>query len=81
MRDSRASAWRDSLWIDVRREQMTNFELITFSQWLARVDAELERRGFPTSDGCFDFSWRDCYDEEIEPNEAVEDAIEYWKEL
>jgi hypothetical protein len=53
----------------------------TFEQWMKEVDRVLQRRGFGSSEGCFDFGWFEYYRDKETAEDAVEDAIEYWKEL
>jgi len=47
-----------------------------FSEWMRCVDADMERIVGLTSDCIADYEYRDCFDDGLDPIQAVQEALE-----
>lgn len=50
---------------------------MTFEKWMTKVDAEISRICGMTSDELPDYTYRDCFESDMDPEEAAYDALDY----
>lgn len=56
------------------------FEADKYTTWMQEVDTILAESFYISHMSMPDFRWRDCFDADLKPWDAVDDAVEYWEQ-
>ena len=71
---------KKSLYADRWEQKEMQLEADKYTTWMQEVDTILAESFYISHQSMPDFRWRDCFDADLKPWDAVNEAVEYWED-